>query len=162
MNDVNSFNKSIINNKEMITYFKDKSHKSKMKSEIYKTLTTPLKSFGTIVIIATISSSITLVVTGIGLIAILISGATACRVSTGNIVLYEIVMEKFKKYKKHYQRDQQTFVSFDNFYRKSLHDKTSDISEYESLSEFFIKVLDGTKNECYYEYEHKNEIEYFY
>ena len=47
---VNSFNNSIINNKEMITYFKDKNNKSIKKYKKCKTLTTILKSFDTIVI----------------------------------------------------------------------------------------------------------------
>ena len=33
--DVNSFNNSINNNEEMITYFKDKNHKSRVKYKNY-------------------------------------------------------------------------------------------------------------------------------
>ena len=36
INDVNSFNNHINNIKEMITYFKDKNHKSKKKYKIIK------------------------------------------------------------------------------------------------------------------------------
>ena len=57
---MNSFNYSIKNFKEMITYFKDKNHKPNRKTQKYKILTTLLKSFDTIVIISTTSSSITL------------------------------------------------------------------------------------------------------
>ena len=78
MNDVNSFINRISNTKEIITYFKAKNNKSKKKHKKYRTLTTVLKSFETFVIIATTSNSITLILTGIGLIAILISTATAC------------------------------------------------------------------------------------
>ena len=53
INDVNSFNNSINNNRDMITYFKDKNNKSKKKYKKHKTLTTILKSFDTFVIIAT-------------------------------------------------------------------------------------------------------------
>ena len=53
INDVNSFNHSINNNREMITYFKDKNNKSENKYKKQKTLTTILKSFDTFVIIAT-------------------------------------------------------------------------------------------------------------
>ena len=70
LNDVNGFNNSINNIKEMTTYFKDKNNKSKKKYKKYKTLTTILKSFDTFVIIATTSGSITLSLTGIGLIVI--------------------------------------------------------------------------------------------
>ena len=50
----------------MITYFKDKNHKSKKKYKNYKTLNTVLESVDSIFIIAATSTSITLSVTGIG------------------------------------------------------------------------------------------------
>ena len=68
-NDVNSFNNHINKIKEMITYFKD-SHKSKKTYKKHKMLTTIIRSFDTIVFIATTYSSITFSLTGIGLIAI--------------------------------------------------------------------------------------------
>ena len=80
----------------MITYFKDRNHKSKKKNKKCKLLTTILKSFYTIVIIATTSCSIALSVTGIRLRAIPISAATACGLSIGNKVKYEIVMQNYK------------------------------------------------------------------
>ena len=97
LNDVNSFNNSVNNIKEMVQYFKDKNNKSKKKSKKYKTLTTVLKSFDTFVIIATTSSSFTLSLTGIGLIAIPISTATACGLSLCNKVIYEIIINKYNK-----------------------------------------------------------------
>ena len=78
----------------MITYFKDRNNKSKKKYEKFKTITTILKSFDTFVIIATTSSSITLSLTGIGLIVIPISTASACALSIGNKVLYETILTK--------------------------------------------------------------------
>ena len=62
----------------MITYFKDKNNKSKKKYKTYKTITTIINLNDTFVFIATTWSSITLSLTGIGLIAIPISTATAC------------------------------------------------------------------------------------
>ena len=44
INDVNSFNNHVNNIKEMITYFKDKNHKSKKRYKNYKTLNTVLES----------------------------------------------------------------------------------------------------------------------
>ena len=61
--DVNSFRNHIKNIKEMIAYFKDKKQKSKKKYRNLKIITTILKSFDTIVIIATTSSSVTLSLT---------------------------------------------------------------------------------------------------
>ena len=133
----------------MITYFKDKNNKSKNRSKKYKTLTTILKSFDTFVIIATTSSSITLSLTGIGLIAIPISTATACGLSIGNKVIYEIIINKNNKYKKHCEKDQQTIKSFDKLYRNALQDNVFDKTEYESLCNIFTKYLDENKNESF-------------
>ena len=149
INDVNSFNNHINNIKEMITNFKDKNNKSKRKYKKYKTLTTILKSFDTIVIIATTSTSITLSVTVIGLIAIPISTATACGLSITNKVLSEIVLRKYNKYKKLYEKDQRTIKSFDKIYRKSLQDNIIDKNEYESLCNIFTTYVDETKNESF-------------
>ena len=133
----------------MITYFKDKNNKSEKKYKKYKTLTTILKSFDTIVIIATTSTSITLSVIGIGLLAISISTATACGLKITNKVLYEIVMQKYNKYKKQYERDQNTIKSFGQLYRKSLQDNTIDKTEYESLCNIFTEYVDENKNESF-------------
>ena len=149
INDVNSFNHHINNIKEMITYFKDKNNKSKKRYKNYKTIITILKSFDTFVIIATTSCSITLSITGIGLIAIPISTATACGLSIGNKVLYEIIINKDNKYKKQYERDQNTIKSFDKLYRKSLQDNIIDKTECDSLCSIFTKYVDENKNESF-------------
>ena len=149
INDVNSFKNHISNFEEMITYFKDENEKSKTKNKKYKTITTILKSFDTIVINATGSSSLTLSHTGIGLILIPISSSIAYGLSISNKVLSEIVVKIYKKYKKHYERDQQTIKSFDKLYRKSFQDTIFDKSEYEYLFNIFTKGVDETINESF-------------
>ena len=114
VNDGYSFNNHINNIKEMITYFKDKNDKSKKKYKKYKKITTILKSSDTFVIIVITSSSIFLSLTGIGLITIPIPSATACELSIGNEVIYEIIIIKYNKYKKQYEKDQQTIKSLIN------------------------------------------------
>ena len=129
INDVNSFNNHVNNIKEMITYFKDKNHKSKKKYKNYKTLNTILESVDSIVIIAATSTSITLSITGVGLIFLPISAGIACTLSLGNKVLHKLIINKYNKYKKLYEKDQQTIKSFDKLYRKSLQDIIVDKTE---------------------------------
>ena len=95
--DVNSFNNSIHNIKEMITHFKHKNHKLKKKFKNFKMITTIIKSFDRLGTIAITSSSITLSPTGIGLIAIPISSSIACGLTISNKINYELVMQKYTK-----------------------------------------------------------------
>ena len=149
INDVNSFNNHINNIKEMITYFKEKNHKSKKKYKNYKTLNTVLESVDSIVIIAATSTSIALSVTGFGLVILPISAGIACGLSLGNKTLQKLVINKNNKYKKQYERDQQTIKSFDKLYRKSLQDNVIHKTEYESLCNVFTKYVDENKNESF-------------
>ena len=130
----------------MVTYFKDENHKSKKKYKNYKTPNTILESIDKIVIIAATSTSITLSVTGIGLTILPISAGIACTLSLGNKVLHKIIINKYNKYKKQYERDQQTIKSFDKLYRKSLQDNVIDKNENDSLCNVFTKYVDK-KNE---------------
>ena len=133
----------------MITYFKDKNHKSKKRYKNYKTLNTILESVDSIVIIAATSTSITLSVTGVGLIILPISAGIACALSLSNKVLHKLIINKHNKYKKLYERDQNTIKSFDKLYRKSLQDNVIDKSEYESLCHIFTRYVDENKNESF-------------
>ena len=149
ISDVNSFNNHINNIKGMITYFKDKNNKSKKKYKNYKTLNTVLEFVDSIVIIGATSSSITLSVTGTGLIILPIVAGIGCGLSLGNKVLHKLVINKYNKYKKQYERDQNTIKSFDKLYRKSLQDNIIDKTEYETLCNIFTKYVDESKNQSF-------------
>ena len=133
----------------MISYFKDKNHKSKKKYKKYKSLNTILESVDSTVIIGATSTSITLSITGIGLIILPISVGIACTLSLGNKVLHKLIINKYNKYKKQYERDQQTIKSFDKLYRKSLQDNVIDKTEHDSLCIIFTKYVDENKNESF-------------
>ena len=76
-------------------------------------LTTMLKSFGTFVITATTSSSITLFFTAIGLILTPISIRIACGLTTSIKVINEVIINNDDNYKKQDEKDQQTNKPFD-------------------------------------------------
>ena len=100
----------------MITYFKNKiTNSKKIKKMKCKTI---IKSHDTFIIIATTSSSFKLSPTRIGLIVIPISSGIACGLTFCNKVIDEIVMQKINKYKKQYERSQQTIKSFEKLNRK--------------------------------------------
>ena len=149
INDVISFNNHVNNIKEMISYFKDKNHKSKKIYKNYKTLNTILESIDSIVIIGPTSTSITLAVTGVGLIILPISAGIACTLSLGKKNLHKFIINKYNKYKKLYERDQNTIKSFDKLYRKSLQDNVIDKIEYNSLCNIITKYVDENKNKSF-------------
>ena len=53
--------------------------------------------------------------------------------------------------KKRHQKDQQTFNTFDELYRKNLQDSLNDRSGYESFCITFAKFWDETRNEVFFQ-----------
>ena len=126
----------------MITFFKNKNNNSKKKYKKYKTITTILKSFHTVVVMATRTRSITLSLNRIGFIVTSKSTGVAWGLSTAKHAKNKIIINKYNQYKKHYEEDQQTIRSFHKLYRKSLQDSLIDKNEYESLCSVFTKYVD--------------------
>ena len=110
----------------MIQYFKDKNNKSKKRHKTFKTLNTVVEPLDSIIIIGATSNSITLSITGVGLIILPMSAGIACTLSLGNKVLHKLMINKYNKYKEQYKGDQQTDKSFDKLDRKFLQDNVID------------------------------------
>ena len=108
MVDISSFNKSNINNLEMITYFEDINHKSEKKLKNHTTRASLLESVETVILFASKTTSVSSTLTGVDLIVVPISAAIACALSLGNKVLHNIILNEKKKYKKQLGKDQQT------------------------------------------------------
>ena len=108
-----------------------------------------LESVDSIIIIAATSTSITLSITDVGLIFSPISARIACTLSLGNKVLHKIIINKYNKYKKQYEKDQQTINYSNKLYKKSSQDNIIDKIEYESLCKIKTKYVDETKNEFF-------------
>ena len=92
MNDVSSFINSVKNLKEKTTYFKDENENSKKRCKKYKTLISILESVDTVVNIGPTTISVTLSVTGIGLIVVLSSAGIACSLSLANRILLKMIL----------------------------------------------------------------------
>ena len=119
-----------------LTTLKKRSFISKMyikfgkKVKTYKIMSTISKTVDSFVSIASTSNSITLSLSWMGLITLPFSTGNACSLSLFSEKLPETFLDKCKKYKKHYQKAEQTIQSFDKFYRKSLQDNLIDKNEY--------------------------------
>ena len=147
--DVNSFKKSVSNIKKIITCFKNVNKSSKNKNKKFDALNTILESMDTIVNFGATSTSISLSITGIGLISLLISAGIACALSLGNKISHKMIWNKYFEYKKQYEKDQQTIKFVDRLYRKSLHDNLIDKTELESSCNTFTKNVNETEFESF-------------
>ena len=83
LSDVNCFNNSNNNIREMITYFKDINHKSKNKYKSCKTLFSILESFDTVLNIGATITSLTLSIMGVRLIVVPRYVGIACALPLG-------------------------------------------------------------------------------
>ena len=72
------------------------------------------------------STSITLSINGIGLIVLPISTGIACTLSLGNKVLHRIIINRYNKYKKQFDEDEQTIKTSDKLNREFLQDNIID------------------------------------
>ena len=70
-----------------------------------------IESVHTVVFIGSTTTSVTLSVTGVGLMVQPISAGIACALSLGNKVIKKIIVIKYSKYKEEYEKDQQTIKS---------------------------------------------------
>ena len=134
-----------------------------MRYKNYKTLNTVLEPVDIIILIGATSTSITLSITGTKLIVLPISAGIACALSIGSKVLHKILINKYNKDRRQFDKDRQTIKSFDKLYRKSLQDNVYDKNEYESLRNIFTNYVDETKNETFslfYKFEYKGKINF--
>ena len=113
-------------------------------------LTTYTNSIDTIVIIATTSSSITLSLTGIGLIVIPISTDIACGLTISDKVVHEVALQMYSLYKKQYQKDHQPIKFFDKLWRISLQDNVLNKNEYEAPWSIFTRYVDEKENASFF------------
>ena len=133
----------------MITYFRGTNDNFFKKKQKYKTLTAVLESLDTVTINGATTTSVSLSVTGVGLIVLPISAGIVCAQPVGNKVLHKIILTIYDKYTKQHQKNPQTTKSLDNLFRKSLQDNLINKKEFEPLYYNFINYIDGRENESF-------------
>ena len=117
-----------------------------------------------IIFVGATTFSITLSIVGISLVVFTISAGIVCAISLGSKVLHKLNINKFNKYRKQYEKDQQTNESIKNLCIRSLQDNVFDENECESQCKIFNKYLNGTKtkNESFFiNMNKKSKIDFF-
>ena len=103
----------------------------------------------TFVIMAPTSSSVTLSITGFGLIVKLISAGIACGLTLIIKGFCEIYRNKNNQCKMSYERPQQNTNYFDKLYRKCLQDKVIDEEGYDSLCNIFTNYVNESEKHSF-------------
>ena len=90
--------------------------------------------------------------TDVGSIEILTSVGIVCAPTLGNKALLKIILKKHYKYKRQFEKDQQSIKSFGEQYKKNLQDILIDRSEYDALSNVSNNSVVKNKNDFFWKY----------
>ena len=128
---VNSFNNSIQNISLMMKYYELEENKYKNKYTKYKLIKNISNSIDGLIIIGTTSASVTLSITGLGIITVPITAGVGC--ATGILVktCSSFLKKKEQIYKLKYTIIQKTLDDFRQLFTTNLKDNHIDEKEYD-------------------------------
>ena len=128
---VNSFNNSIQNISLMMKYYELEEKKYKQKYTKYKLINNLINSLDGIILIGTTSASISLSVTGVGIIVVPITAGVGCVTGILVKICSSYLKKKEQNYKLKYAIIQKTLDDFRQLYITSLKDNHIDEKEYQ-------------------------------
>ena len=127
---VNSFNNSIQNISLMMKYYEMEEKKYKQKYNKYKLINNLINSLDGIIVIGTTSASISLSITGVGIIVVPIAAGVGCTTGILVKICSSYLKKKEQNYKLKYTIIQKTLDNFRQLYVTSLKDNHIDEKEY--------------------------------
>ena len=127
---VNSFNNSIQNINLMMKYYEMEEKKYKQKYNKYKLINNLINSLDGIIVIGTTSASISLSITGVGIIVVPIAAGVGCTTGILVKICSSYLTKKEQNYKLKYTIIQKTLDDFRQLYVTSLKDNHIDEKEY--------------------------------
>ena len=127
---VNSFNNSIQNISLMMKYYEMEENKYKQKYNKYKLINNLINSLDGIIVIGTTSASISLSITGVGIIVVPIAAGVGCTTGILVKICSSYLKKKEQNYKLKYTIIQKTLDDFRQLYVASLKDNCIDEKEY--------------------------------
>ena len=149
LKEVNSFNNSINNINLISKFYEEEYKKLKKKHNKYKNLNKILNTIDSVAIISTTSTSITLSLTGYGLIIVPITAGCGCLMTIASKIISEFLKKKEKSYLEKYTLSHNTLNDFRKLYQKSLEDNTIDQNEYKKFTDMYnnySKIKNKEKN----------------
>ena len=127
---VNSFNNSIQNISLMMKYYEMEEEKYKQKYTKYKLINNLIHSLDGIIVIRTTSTSVTLSITGVGIIVVPIAAGVGCATGILGKIFSSYLKKKEQNYELKYVFIQKTLDDFRQLYTASLKDNYVDEKEY--------------------------------
>ena len=144
---VNSFNNSIQNISLMMKYYEMEEKKYKQKYTKYKLINNLINSLDGIIVIGTTSTSVTLSITGVGIIVVPIAAGVGCATGILVKICSSYLKKKEQNYKLKYAFIQQTLDNFRQLYTASLKDNYVDEKEYHRFVTQFEKYQTASQSQ---------------
>ena len=137
LKEINSFNNSIQNIKDIQNFYNHEAKKYKKKSKIYKLINCLIQSIDGVLSLGVSSTAITLSVTGVGRIVVPIASGIGAGVS----IISKIVIEYLKRKEQHnfkkYTLAGRTLHDYQKLHSKCLEDNKIDLNEYNKLKQTY-------------------------
>ena len=137
LKEINSFNNSIQNIKDIQNFYNHEAKKYKKKSEIFKITNCLIQSIDGVLLLGVSSTAITLSVTGVGLIVVPIASGIGAGVSIISKILNEYLKRKEHHNNKKYTLAGRTLHDFCKLHSKRLEDNKIDLNEYNKLKQTY-------------------------
>ena len=137
LEEINSFNNSIQNIKDIQNFYNHEAKKYKKKSKTYKIINDLIQSIDGVSVLAVSSTCVTLSVTGVGLVVVPI----ASRIGAGLCIISKIAGEYLKRKEQHntkkYTLAGTTLHDYQKLHSKCLEDNKIDLNEYNKLKQTY-------------------------
>ena len=140
-----NFNNSIQNIMMMMKYYELEEKKYKKKYNKYKLINNLINSTDSLLILSTSAASITLSITGVGIIVVPIAAGAGCATGILVKICSSWLKKKEQKYIKKYACIQKTLDDFRHLYTSSLKDNHINEEEYRRFANMYENYLTNQK-----------------
>ena len=137
LKEINSFNNSIQNIKDIQNFYNHEAKKYKKKSKTYKIMNGLIQSIDGVLLLGVSSTAITLSVTGVGLVVVPIASGIGAGVSIISKTLNEYLKRKEQHNIKKYTLAGRTLHDYQKLHSKCLEDNKIDLNEYNKLKQTY-------------------------
>ena len=137
LKEINSFNISNQNTKDIQTFYNREAKKYKKKSKTYKIINGLIQSIDGVSVLAVSSTCVTLSVTGVGLVVVPIASGKGAGLCIFSKIAGEYLKRKEQHNIKKYTLAGRTLHDYQKLHSKCLEDNKIDLNEYNKLKQTY-------------------------